>query len=330
MSESDPDSQVNQAISQISSTIAELELTPAIRTPQPTSSIDQVPTELLSLIFDFACSNNLLQEYPWISHYKAPTKLSSPVITYLPALVISAVCTRWRCIALALPGLWARLRLEISEKPVTSDVFMAILQLYLDHSAHAPLFLDLFIGLTDNGKDDHNPPALDLLLEHTRRWKSLQYITDRKISKTMLSLPILEVLAIECPWGDAVAEDGLDCFQVAPKLHTLTMREEYNPGRYIGYEDLFLSQLHRHQLTSLNAALAYDELAILQDLSNLTTLELCVYHYYERNQPQTLLCRLKSFTLIVDLFYWPRDSESLHHILIMFTLPSLNELIICD
>ncbi|KAE9408956.1 hypothetical protein BT96DRAFT_849021, partial [Gymnopus androsaceus JB14] len=160
---SDSDTQLKLAISQISSTIAELDLTPASRTPQPTSPIHQLPTELLSLVFDFSCPINLLQEYSWIS-----------VITYLPALAISAVCAKWRCLAMALPSLWSRLKLEISEDS-TSNLFMATLQLYLERSAHDPLFVDLYIGLVEDDYevyDDMPSAPLDLLLEHTRRWKS--------------------------------------------------------------------------------------------------------------------------------------------------------------
>ncbi|KAE9404406.1 hypothetical protein BT96DRAFT_989456 [Gymnopus androsaceus JB14] len=138
-----------------------------------TPHIDRLANELLYLIFDFTCEQNLLQEYPWRSNDKSPTQLSLSVISYLPALVISAVCRQWRSLGLVLPGLWARLKLEITEELTVSGSFMATLQLFLDRSAKAPLVLDVYISWTTDDLFVDNPPALNLLLQHTSRWRSI-------------------------------------------------------------------------------------------------------------------------------------------------------------
>ncbi|KAE9391555.1 hypothetical protein BT96DRAFT_303686 [Gymnopus androsaceus JB14] len=307
-----PDSPLNHDISQISSAVAGLNLTQEAQT-----TIHQLPSELLSLIFELACTENLLQEYPWESEYnEAPTELSSPVISYLPALAISAVCLQWRSLALNLPSLWSRLKLEILENSTAPDAFMDTLRLYLERSAQTPLFLDIFIGLFHVS----NPPALDLLLQHTRQWKTVRCITDRYLSNTPLSLPVLEDLTIGLVRG-WVDDDIFHCFRAAPKLHALTI--------YRGSDSLkegLLSKLPPDQLTFLSTVLLYSEMDTLRELRNLTILELHVSGY-KTDKPPIVLAGLKSFTLTVAHPFGIRADRYLY-IFHMFTFPSLTELVV--
>ncbi|KAE9386366.1 hypothetical protein BT96DRAFT_1006156 [Gymnopus androsaceus JB14] len=188
------------------------------RTSQPSLLIDRLANELLSLIFDFTCEENLLQEYPRTN--EKPTGLTSPVISYLPALAISAVCARWRSLALALPDLWARLKLKITEEQTILDAFMATLQLCLDRSAQTPLVLDVFIDYIKDGLYDDNPPALNLLLQYSSCWKKFRCRTDRHIFENPLSLPILEDLSLGCVGMDDVG-DIFYSPRAAPKLRAL-------------------------------------------------------------------------------------------------------------
>ncbi|KAF9061618.1 hypothetical protein BDP27DRAFT_325649 [Rhodocollybia butyracea] len=74
------------------------------------SPIRKLPNETLFRIFQYTCEENLLQSYPWLgSRWQSPTKLTSPVITYLPSMAISSVCSRWRALALSSPSLWTNL-----------------------------------------------------------------------------------------------------------------------------------------------------------------------------------------------------------------------------
>lgn len=103
------------------------------------------PNEILFMVLESACENNLLQEYPWggLESEQPRTRLSSPAITYLPALAISSVCIQWRSLALALPQLWSRFRVETAPAIFECDPqevsnggsgFVKTLQLYLDRS----------------------------------------------------------------------------------------------------------------------------------------------------------------------------------------------------
>ncbi|KAE9408330.1 hypothetical protein BT96DRAFT_808148 [Gymnopus androsaceus JB14] len=115
------------------------------------SLLRRFPNEIMARIFEYTCDKNLLQEFPW--HDEAddqstpPTKLSSPVITYLPTMAISAVCSRWRQLAMSYPGLWSNLRVEICMSSNQSDIdgFIATLDRYLEVSGNAPLSLELNI-----------------------------------------------------------------------------------------------------------------------------------------------------------------------------------------
>ncbi|KAE9406621.1 hypothetical protein BT96DRAFT_223414 [Gymnopus androsaceus JB14] len=68
------------------------------------SPIRQLPNETLGRIFEFACNENLLQQYPWLDpDNPPPTALLSPLLRHLPTLAISAVCARWRSLTLSTP-----------------------------------------------------------------------------------------------------------------------------------------------------------------------------------------------------------------------------------
>lgn len=287
--------------------------------------IDQLPLEVLTLIFDLVCSQNLLQEYQYdgteLMPHEPSTTLSSPVIAYLPALAASAVCVRWRALCLVLPGLWARLKLEIVEIATASNGFMATLQLYLERSAETPLYLDILIGYTGELDEGVNPPALDLLLKHTSRWKTVRCATDRKLSQEPLFLPMLETLAIEWPWAEWPMQT-LQCFETITEIHMLTINEA-------GYSHDWHT-LRRHALTYLNIfiSLEYEDIDMLRDLPNLTVLKLGVLGWESvGNLLPRPFPQVKSFTLQLDPE--ERSKDYMTNVLDAFILPSLNELIVC-
>lgn len=240
------------------------------------------------------------------------------MITYLPALVVSAACARWRTLGLALPGLWARLKLEIVETETASTGMMATLQLYLERSAKAPLSLDIFVGSTGEidprSGEESSSPALKLLLEHTSRWKTVRCLTDRKLSKDPLFLPILEDLAFECPpWVEHPAK-VYQCFQYAPKIRTLTSDDLKYNHRWV--------KPHRLALTSLDVCFRSGHINTLRNLPKLTALRLDLPDWNPFNSyPPRSFPEVKSFTLQLN-----RD---LLIALDAFIFPSLDELIVC-
>ncbi|KAE9390259.1 hypothetical protein BT96DRAFT_352140 [Gymnopus androsaceus JB14] len=177
-----------------------------------------IPNEILSYIFELACDRNLLQDFP---HSSPPTKLTSPIITYLPAMSMSMVSARWRMLSLSLPGLWSQLKLEIA-LPKTSQKFISMLKLFLERSRDHPLQLQLDIsGDTIDTQHLH----LDMLARNAQRWKTLCVGGDLMIRHipefSQLHLPNLEDLDIDYR-EEPVSEEDIACFQWAPKLRSLT------------------------------------------------------------------------------------------------------------
>ncbi|KAE9408935.1 hypothetical protein BT96DRAFT_627294 [Gymnopus androsaceus JB14] len=285
------------------------------------SSFREIPNEILCIIFEWACTDNLLQEYPWPLDSEPPTQLSLPFIAYLPALAISAVCTRWRSLALSSPGIWSQFRLEIS--PIASKAetmsnarsgFISTLQLYLDRSANSPLMIDLQTP-TGARNDQSKPSVLGLLLDHSSRWKTFSYTGDYALEKCGLSsFPVLEDLILKGS-GDNIRKADLDCFEHAPKLRGVRT-------------DFFkkYSVLPWNQLASLDVrAPRGEQMDLLRRCSCLTALKL--RSFWSKSRPSSVsLATLKSFT-IVNSVDKPK-TELLETILFSFTLPSLGELII--
>ncbi|KAE9386370.1 hypothetical protein BT96DRAFT_1006159 [Gymnopus androsaceus JB14] len=221
---------------------------------------------------------------------------------------------------MALLALWARLQLEITQEPTMPDAFMATLQLYLDRSAEAPLFLDLYMDEPERHihLSERNSPALDLLLTHISRWTSFRCIANVIILETPLSLPLLEDLTL------GYRGDGGDiyfCFEAAPRLRALGIdlhvsdpKEQCMPG------------IPQRQITFLKIAQKYREMAALQSFPDLTTLELDVHGFKFQNAPHILLAQLESFTM--TLSPWNPNSSvlSLDDLLSMLTFPSLSVL----
>lgn len=288
------------------------------------------PNEILFMVLESACENNLLQEYPWggLESEQPRTRLSSPAITYLPALAISSVCIQWRSLALALPQLWSRFRVETAPAIFECDPqevsnggsgFIKTLQLYLDRSTDDPLTIDL----ETKGRWRREmiiPPAVNLLLEYTHRWKAFKYTGDYWLDKITgferqpLSFPILENLTLNGVTCSIVTAD-LDCFTDAPKLRTLETNSSEREFK-----------LPLNQLTYLG--IHSPDAEILTQCLNLTVLKLWSHYYlYELEgdfTPNMLLSmnRLESFTFVYD------TDSSIEDQLSSLILPSLTELVI--
>ncbi|KAE9388734.1 hypothetical protein BT96DRAFT_1072525, partial [Gymnopus androsaceus JB14] len=140
--------------------------------------IRPIPNELLGIIFEFTCEVNVFQEYPWLDQDEPPptdsdSELSSS-IGLLPALAISAVCARWRLLALLSPRMWSKLSLELSfsdAMSTMSDGLTSTLELYLERSANSPLC----INLAAIGKPMKKQNYLVSLTRHSHHWRSFKY-----------------------------------------------------------------------------------------------------------------------------------------------------------
>ncbi|KAE9404097.1 hypothetical protein BT96DRAFT_438501 [Gymnopus androsaceus JB14] len=281
------------------------------------SPIRKLPNEVLALIFDYACEWNVLQEFPWTFDEEAQTKLTLPIITYLPALSLSSTCSRWRSVAKSSPSLWSRLKLEISAKyaePGVLDAFIAAVDLFLVCSNQNPLEIDLDI----RGESEHRSLALDLLMQHSQRWKTFSYNGSYTIATHLdyhssQNFSRLESLQIhEAP---SVAED-LDIFQETPKLRKLLAG------------NCLVSQIPWTQVTELEFWIFHDQLdRILDTCPNLVLLEL-----WEAREASTISpCIPPKTSKTIDTLRIIVDDSDLPQGLLdvtlsSFTFPALNEL----
>ncbi|KAJ3887785.1 hypothetical protein GG344DRAFT_16330, partial [Lentinula edodes] len=108
------------------------------------SPIRRIPNEILIRIFEFACDTNWFTQkpslYPQLDDQKSQ----------LPALTVSAVCSRWRSLSTSSPRLWNSLYLEILtpyKNVEEGKRFQLALELYLERSACAPLYLDIDLNI---------------------------------------------------------------------------------------------------------------------------------------------------------------------------------------
>lgn len=276
------------------------------------SSFSGFPNEILCIIFESTCTENLLQECPWSPRNpnKATTR-TSPAITYLPTLAIGAVCTKWRSLVLGSPELWSRLRLETLHQaeavPCVDSGFIATLQLFLDRSADAPLTISM-----ETERFGDLDSALSLLLNHTHRWKSFDYTGDNKFSNWMDShFPILENLTLRAS-EVGFARENYSYFMDAPKLRTVTA------GGWVYDLDVVWGNL-----TSLDIWAPEGKRA--RELHDLALMKL--WRQRRTFEPSiTSLAKLESFTVVKTS--WAFTYMLLHGMFSSFTFPSLNELVI--
>ncbi|KAE9391551.1 hypothetical protein BT96DRAFT_303606 [Gymnopus androsaceus JB14] len=281
------------------------------------SPFQQLPNEIICPIFESACTDNLLQQYPWPVREEPPTELSLPVIAYLPALAISAVCTRWRFLALESPRLWSRFNLEIApDSEEDLDVqsgFRLTLQLYLDRSADSPLHIDLQTPRALN-EDEGKLSALLLFFNHTSRWQTFSYTGDFDLGscegfRRHPSFPILEALNLRgCQ--EVIKTTDLDCFEHAPELRAVRT-DYFETGSHLPW-------------TSLDVR-GWGWKDLLRYCPGLTVLKL--RDFWSTLEPSSIsLASLESFTFVEERY--EEEDKRLENMFSHFTFPSLGELII--
>ncbi|KAF9060544.1 hypothetical protein BDP27DRAFT_1370458 [Rhodocollybia butyracea] len=220
------------------------------------SPIRKLPNETLFRIFQYVCEENLLQCYPWPPGRRPPTKMKSPVITYLPSTVISSVCSRWHALALSSPSLWANLAVETYTTSLDEAEnlvgFIDTITRYLERSGDSPLRLALDI---QGSWIPHSEevPSLIHLTQHSPRWKTFKYDGHHFLTwyslLSQLRCPLLVELDI------AIMVEGLNCFKHHPRLTALSTSEPVGKTSKALYNQLHHINFYHHLLTELVDAL---------------------------------------------------------------------------
>lgn len=215
------------------------------------SPIRRLPFELLGKIFAICADEIPLRRLFW-GPRDVPWSLTQ-------------VCVGWQNVALATPGLWSRLNLDVWDR--FSDRYLAMVRKWIARSGSLPLtitFEDNFtLKLRDSGEHD---PLAKLLSACSDRWQTvtLDMVYSGYLHNTELSLSSLQSAALSCsrPSGQGISEIIYD-FRRAYQLRYLHI---YHPLSFVNFE-IQWSQLAEVHLTSVPIG---DCLQILKQCSNVT------------------------------------------------------------
>ncbi|KAK7059124.1 hypothetical protein VNI00_001750 [Paramarasmius palmivorus] len=215
------------------------------------SPINYLPTEIISSIFELLCEENPLDPY-----------------IRAPAMTISAVCYRWRQIALSMPALWSSLDIDFDDlNPGEGARMSRTVQMFMERSQFHPLKLRLHCSYYHKQQEIIDP-TLHILVENSSRWLELSFCSESGDSPDFAvwrrikgRLPLLRRLDIDF--------DPEDLFADTPALSSFTC---------ILYD---IPELPFEQLSHLNIKFSYtrsvlDE--VLQRCQKIQHLELEYVH----------------------------------------------------
>jgi hypothetical protein len=191
--------------------------------------IRRIPLELLSEIFIFCADSSSSGSNSNFDVTKAPIKLSF-------------VCSKWRSLAISMSQLWSSISLQGGREDVHSwgrsqiySIRTDMLSTWLLRSGSSPLTLRI------NGlwlKHDALTSCISIMIPHSHRWRDVTFSLYEEhwemLSAVKGHLPQLERFDVDIP-GDP--SNGLDIpfniFEVAPKLHTITIQVSLNPSNWL-------------------------------------------------------------------------------------------------
>ncbi|KAL0576697.1 hypothetical protein V5O48_005296 [Marasmius crinis-equi] len=140
------------------------------------SPVRRIPTEILQEIFAFAGAERESNAFGVYA-----TKESV-------ALRVSAVCNRWRTVALDTPDLWTHFAAELQQR------YRAPVDLFLVRSKQRPLALTITEPEKGGLRDDR---LLGLLVAQASRWRSIDYdhVLDENYLRIIEEIPSLPSLS---------------------------------------------------------------------------------------------------------------------------------------
>lgn len=172
------------------------------------SPIRAMPTEILSLIFDYLCSNIGFSDR------------ARPI-------VLASVCYRWRSIAISYPSIWACINIS-RHSPHTDGCTRNFVQLFLDRSQDMPIR----IHVSDFPFGSPDSTLLSILAAHARRWSRATLSLTPDGYNTLFralkgkSLTLLRKFCLYGPSLDGVPEAfPCDVLMTACNLDSLTFQK---------------------------------------------------------------------------------------------------------
>ncbi|KAJ7631368.1 hypothetical protein DFH06DRAFT_1224340 [Mycena polygramma] len=273
------------------------------------SPLRRLPTEVICIIFTlalppFAYSSNVMNvhEGPW---------------------VLSAVCSRWRTIALSQPCFWTHLSLDFTNSPPESPSLPALLptlEAQLERSQQSPLHVT-FRTFYEMDIEEREQRVLDLIMLHCDRWETIDFtvpwmlFTSPCFEDIRDELPLLSSLDISVQEFDDDLGSVFDVFQSCPRLEEVY----FNAGCY-GEDHAIVADLPFSQLRRYSASNSWANHAlVLHSASNLVD---CVLRVIPPAHSMT--------GRAIALPHLLRLSVSTNAFLDLLDAPVLQELYCCD
>jgi hypothetical protein len=273
------------------------------------SPLRRIPAELISLIFTFASARKFMGTYL--------------INTEAGPWVLSAVCSRWRNIALSQPSLWTCISLDFTDDGPDSPYAAGILPIvraHLERSQQFPLDIT-FHPFFETHCTKMEQCVLDLLALHSDRWETLIFSGSPSMYGALDSirdnLPILRRLnvTVRSEHGEPTL-DISDLFESCPALQEAFI----NGGRYGGDKpvsaDLPYPQLLRYSASNTWT----NHVHVLRSATNLVD---CVLRL-------TVGLHVSAGSLSILLPQLRRLSVSRVGVLRHLETPALQELYCCD
>ena len=220
--------------------------------------IRRIPLDVLSEIFIFCVDSS------------GPTDNSKCFDVTQAPIQLSFVCNKWRRLVISMSQLWTSILLNGGRTYVSSsgkrlnEFFMRsietdMLNTWLSRSGSSPLTL----GIDGQWlKHDALTSCIDILIAHSHRWRDVTFKLDEDHWEMLLAvkgqLPQLERFDVGVLEDVDVSVDSsddspyvydipLEIFQVAPKLHTVTMQDQIEASEWlVPWEQLRCLQFHLH------------------------------------------------------------------------------------
>ncbi|KAK7049396.1 hypothetical protein VNI00_005997 [Paramarasmius palmivorus] len=191
------------------------------------SPVHKMPPEVLGNVFAFACEEQTVSFRP--DHIPQP-------------LLLSAVCGRWREVAVATPFLWTSININFAawEKVEHYRHLLQQTQLFLERSKISPLHI--YLNFNYKLPRDDAVSTLTVLVSHSNRWQRLILagVTQDCLRQAVFSpleqygLPMLVHLDVSGLTDQDTEDADFVCqlFAHCPSLTSLRMKnDEVNPVR---------------------------------------------------------------------------------------------------
>lgn len=142
-------------------------------------------------------------------------------------IMLGQVCSYWRSVTILTPDLWSSLSLQFrwNNFKFNSKLKLDFVTTALSRSGARPLTINLLFNCINDYWDEHTDSCLDAILNHSRRWKSMNFELPwralQKLSVVKHATPLLETLGLRATHHNVPFDMTIDAFELAPRLRSL-------------------------------------------------------------------------------------------------------------